>query len=152
MAIDYGALFRDLRRATSQMLATGEQSAFDQRLEAVATSCVVAVASWAIAHDIPAKALSGPFWKRMNNTLNKVAPTYVPVNPQKLNKKLLPILKEIAVSERNSSLEYEPDVGRTLTGDGATKKVPLINFLCHVPGKGVTPPHRRSRMVCSSFP
>lgn len=44
VAIDYGALFRDLRRATSQMLATGEQSAFDQRLEAVATSCVVAAA------------------------------------------------------------------------------------------------------------
>ena len=44
VAIDYGALFRDLRRATSQMLAIGEQSAFDQRLEAVATSCVVAAA------------------------------------------------------------------------------------------------------------
>ena len=34
-------------------------------------------------------------------------------------------------------LKQRPTIGRTLTGDGATKGVPLINFLVHVPGKGV---------------
>ena len=76
----------------------------------------------------------------MNKKIAKVAPNYTPVNPQKLNKTLLPMLKEVAVKRRVKNLTHTPTVGRTfLTGDGATKrKVPLINFLVHIPGKGVT--------------
>jgi len=103
-----------------------------------ATAADIAVAQWAIAHDIPAHALSGIFWKTMNQKLSKVAPNYTPVNPQKLNKTLLPMLKEAAVKQREAHLQHAPTVGRTLTGDGATKrKVPLINFLVNIPGKGI---------------
>ena len=99
----------------------------------------IAVAEWAIAHDIPANALSGIFWTTMNKKLAKVAPNYKPVNPQKLNKVLLPMLKEVAVARRQLNLSHAPTVGRTLTGDGATKrKVPLINFLVHIAGRGIT--------------
>ena len=99
----------------------------------------IAVAQWAIAHDIPAQALSGIFWKTMNKKLAQVAPNYTPVNPQKLNKTLLPMLKEAVVKQREMNLQHVPTVGRTLTGDGATKrKVPLINFLVNIPGKGIS--------------
>ena len=97
-----------------------------------------AVAQWAIAHDIPSQALSGPYWKLMNKKLSQVSPNYVPMNPQKLNNTMLPILKTTAMDEQELHLRHQPDAGRTLTGDGATKSVPLINFLAHVPGKGVT--------------
>lgn len=74
----------------------------------------------------------------MNKQLTKVAPNYIPVNPQKLNKVLLPMLKEVAVQQKHHHLSHTPTVGRTLTGDGATKnKTPLINFLIYIPGKGV---------------
>lgn len=97
-----------------------------------------AVAQWAIAHDIPANALSGIYWKNLTKKLTSVSASYKPMNPQKLQNKMLPLLKEMAESEQKSHLTHQPDAGRTLTGDGATKKVPLINFLVHVPGKGVT--------------
>ena len=51
---------------------------------------------------------------------------------------MLPQLKLMAVKERDVNLQHRPESDRTLTGDGATKKVPLINFLVHVPGKGVS--------------
>ena len=104
-----------------------------------AAAADIAVASWAIAHDIPANALKGVFWKNMNNKLTKVAVNYCPVNPQKLYKVLLPQLKKLVVQRSHKHLSHQPSVGRTFTGDGATKnKVPLINFLVHIPGKGVT--------------
>ena len=35
-------------------------------------------------------------------------------------------------------LKHAPEAGRTVTGDGATKHgIPLLDFLVHVPGKGV---------------
>lgn len=98
----------------------------------------LAVSQWAIAHDIPMNALRGPYWKAMNSALNKVCSTYVPLYPQKLKKEMLPQLKSIAVMDQQKHLQHNPAAGRTLTGDGATKGVPLINFLVHVPGKGVT--------------
>ena len=50
---------------------------------------------------------------------------------------MLPQLKAMAMKEVEEHLRHRPTVGRTLTGDGVTKGVPLINFLVHVPGKGV---------------
>ena len=43
----------------------------------------------------------------------------------------------LALQEQKETLTHDPSMGRTLTGDGATKKVPLINFNVHVPGKGI---------------
>ena len=97
-----------------------------------------AVAQWTIAHDIPANALKGVYWKNLMRKLSSVSASYKPMNPQKLQKKMLPLLKEMAEQEQKSHLAHQPEAGRTLTGDGATKQVPLINFLVHVPGKGVT--------------
>ena len=42
VAIDYGALFRDLRRATDAHMARGLRTAFDQRLEAVYSLTTIA--------------------------------------------------------------------------------------------------------------
>ena len=97
----------------------------------------LAVAQWAIAHDISPNAMKGPYWKHMNTKLARTSASYVPMNPQKMSKDLLPQLKEMADKEVATHLTHRPGIGRTLTGDGATKKVPLINFLVHVPGKGV---------------
>ena len=97
-----------------------------------------AVAQWAIAHDIPANALSGIYWKNLTAKLMNVSASYVPMNPQKLQRTMLPLLKEMAHAEQKTHLAHQPEAGRTLTGDGATKQVPLVNFLVHVPGKGVT--------------
>ena len=60
------------------------------------------------------------------------------MNPQKLKRQMLPLLKQMAEDEQQSHLAHQPEAGRTVTGDGATKQVPLINFLVHVPDKGVT--------------
>ena len=96
------------------------------------------VAQWAIAHDIPANALRGPYWKEMTTALSRVTPAYKCMNPQKLNKDMLPTLKEMAEDEINKMLKHAPEAGRTITGDGATKQgVPLLDFLVHVPGKGI---------------
>ena len=97
-----------------------------------------ATAQWAIAHDIPANALSGIYWKNMVKKLSSVSPLYKAMNPQKLQKEMLPLLKEMAEEDQRSHLAHQPDAGRTVTGDGATKQVSLINFLVHVPDKGVT--------------
>ena len=51
---------------------------------------------------------------------------------------MLPTLKSMAKDELSLHLKHAPNVGRTITGDGATKKgVPLLDFLVFVPGKGV---------------
>ena len=101
-------------------------------------SADMAVAQWAIAHDIPANALSGPYWKQVNTSLSQVTPTYKPMNPQKLLKDMLPALKVMAGDELKIHLKHAPEAGRTITGDGATKKgTPLLDFLVYVPGKGV---------------
>ena len=97
----------------------------------------LAVSQWAIAHSIPPNALKGPYWKRMNQTLRQVAPNYVPMYDKKLFNDMLSQLKQMAKQEVGQHLKARPIVGRTVTGDGATKGVPLINFLVHVPGKGV---------------
>lgn len=97
-----------------------------------------ATAQWAIAHDIPANALSGIYWKNLTKKLSAVSPSYKPMNPQKLKKDMVPLLKKMAEQEQRAHLSHQPDAGRTVTGDGATKQVPLINFLVHVPDKGVT--------------
>lgn len=60
------------------------------------------------------------------------------MNRHKLIQRVLPELKKMADDDLKRVLKHQPDVGRTLTGDGATKGVPLINFLVHVPGKGVS--------------
>ena len=98
-----------------------------------------AVAQWAIAHGIPAHAMEGLYWKEMNKKLaNVVSSSYKPMNRHKLYDKMLPQLKKMAEQELKEHLKHRPDVGRSLTGDGATKsKVPLVDFLVHVPGKGV---------------
>lgn len=97
-----------------------------------------AVAQWAIAHDIPANALRGPYWKEMNASLSGVTPSYKPMNPQKLHRNMLPVLKDMADDALKKHLKHAPEAGRTVTGDGATKHgTPLLNFLVHVPGKGV---------------
>ena len=96
-----------------------------------------AVAQWAIAHDIPPNAMQGVFWKNMNKKLAKVAPSYTPMYPRKVFSEMLPKLKEMAKREVKAHLAHRPSIDRTLTGDGATKQVPLINFLVYVPGKGV---------------
>ena len=98
----------------------------------------LAVTKWAFAHNIPANTFQGPYWKRMNAKLQCVAPSYSPMHPKKLFNEMLPLLKKQAEDEINAHLRHRKDVGRTLTGDGATKQhTPLINFLVHVPGKGV---------------
>ena len=98
-----------------------------------------AVAEWAFAHDIPPSAMAGPYWKKMNKKLaNVCAASYTPMYRQKLYDTMLPRLKKMAELDTEKHLKHRPDVGRSLTGDGATKsKVPLIDFLVHVPGKGV---------------
>ena len=106
------------------------------KLEAGATADI-AVSQWAIAHSIPPNVMKGPYWTRMNKSLRNVAPNYTPMYDKKLFEDMLPALKKMAETELDSHLKSRPDVGRTLTGDGATKGVPLINFLVHVPGKGV---------------
>ena len=103
-----------------------------------AAAANLAVAQWAFAHSIPANVMRGPYWKRMNKTLSRVSPSYVPMSHVKLKKTMLHQVKELAVQEANKILAHNPEAGRTITGDGATKGVPLINFLAHVPGKGVT--------------
>lgn len=100
------------------------------------TCADVAVAQWAIAHDIPANALKGIYWKRVNKSLQKVSPGYVAMNPNKLKSTMIPVLKKMALADRDIKMKHDPTVGRTVTGDGATKKVSLINFLVFVPGKG----------------
>ena len=56
---------------------------------------------------------------------------------RKMYEKMLPKLRQMATQEVSQHLKYRPQIGCTLTGDGATKGVPLINFLVHVPGRGV---------------
>jgi len=98
-----------------------------------------AVAQWAIAHDIPPNAMKGPYWKMLNQCLYRTTTSYTPMNPHKLKKVMLPMLRQQAVSDQKSILKHQPEAGRTVTGDGATKDhIPLIDFLCYVPGKGVT--------------
>lgn len=96
-----------------------------------------AVAQWAIAHDISPNAMQGPYWKRMNRKLSKTTASYTPMYPAKLWKEMLPVLRKLADKEVERHLSHRTSVGRTLTGDGAKKGVPLIDFLVHVPGKGV---------------
>ena len=97
----------------------------------------IAVAQWAIAHDISPNAMKGPYWKQMNKALASVGATYTPMYDRKIFDKMLSDLKKMAEHEIKIHLKQRPTIGRTLTGDGATKGVPLINFLVHVPGKGV---------------
>ena len=101
------------------------------------TAADVAVAQWALAHDIPPNAMQGPYWRQMNKKLAQVSPSYSPMYPRKIFSDMLPQLKSVTDKELVDHLKHRPTVGRTLTGDGATKQVPLINFLVHVPGKGV---------------
>lgn len=79
------------------------------------------ISEWAIAHDIPPNAMSGPLWKRANKAIAKTGPNYIPMNPQKLIKVMLPKLKAMAEKESDIRLQHQPDAGRTVTGDGATK-------------------------------
>ena len=102
------------------------------------TAADIAVAKWALAHDIPSNALTGPYWRQVNLKLSQVGPCYTPMSRHKLKSLLLPALKELAHNDRQRNLKHQPKAGRTLTGDGATKGVPLINFLVHIPGKGVS--------------
>ena len=98
-----------------------------------------AVAQWAIAHDIPANALKGPYWKMLNQSLSRTSTSYTPMNPHKLKRVILPMLRQQAMTAQKKILKHQPEAGRTVTGDGATKDhIPLVNFLGHVPGKGVT--------------
>ena len=106
------------------------------KLEASAAADV-AVAKWAVAHDISPNAMKGPYWKRMNKALRTVPPNYSPMYDRKLYDDMLPKLKKSVDTEIKEHLKFRQRVGRTLTGDGATKGVPLINFLVHVPGRGV---------------
>lgn len=96
-----------------------------------------AVAQWAIAHDIAPNAMKGPYWKNVNKKLMHVSPLYTPMYDRKMYEKMLPKLRQMAAQEVSQHLKYRPQIGCTLTGDGATKGVPLINFLVHVPGRGV---------------
>ena len=53
---------------------------------------------------------------------------------------MLSILRKESDDEIDMHLCHRPDVGRTVTGDGVTvtkQSVALINFLVHVPTKGV---------------
>lgn len=102
-----------------------------------AAAADLAVAQWALAHDIAPNSMKGPYWKQLNRKLASVAPTYKPMYSAKIFEKMLPVVRKMADKELDEHLQYRPAVGRTLTGDGATKQVPLINFLVHVPGKGV---------------
>jgi len=103
-----------------------------------AAAADLATSKWALAHNIPPNAMQGPYWKRMIKKLGCVTPVYKPMYPSKIWNDMLPILREQAEGDTNRHLRHRPDVGRTVTGDGATKqKVPLINFLVHVPTKGV---------------
>ena len=102
-----------------------------------AATADLAVAQWAIAHDVPPNVLKGPYWRQVNKKLACVSPMYTPMYDRKLFDKMLPKLRKMAESEVDEHLKHRPHIGRTLTGDGATKQVPLINFLVHVPGQGV---------------
>ena len=98
----------------------------------------LATAKWALAHNIAPNALKDPYWKRMIKKVACVSTTYKPLYPVKIWKTMLPILRKEADDEIDMHLRHRPDVGRTVTGDGATKQsVALINFLVHVPTKGV---------------
>ena len=88
----------------------------------------LAVAQWAIAHDISANAMKGPYWKHMNSKLSNTSPSYVAMNPQKVMATMFPQLKDMADKEIQSHLHHRQDIGRTLTGDGATKKVCMHNI------------------------
>ena len=73
----------------------------------------------------------------MNKKLASVGSTYTPMYAKKMYETMLPQLQKMAKVEVTKHLKHRPTVGRTVTGDAATKKVPLLNFLVHVPGKGV---------------
>lgn len=97
----------------------------------------LAVAKWAFAHNIPPNTMQGPFWKRMNAKLQCVAPSYSPMHPKKLVDVMLPLLRQEAEDQFKANMRHRKDVGRSLTGDGATKQhTPFINFLVNTPGKG----------------
>ena len=97
----------------------------------------LAVAKWAFAHNIDPNTMKGPYWKRMHSKLQNVSASYTPMYPKKMFKEMLPLLREQAEGELNAHLKHRKGVGRTLTGDGATKqRTPFINFLVNVPGKG----------------
>ena len=61
-----------------------------------------AVAEWAFAHDIPAGAFQEPFWKTMCRKLGKTSISYPVMNPQKLEKTMLPSLKKMALQEQKT--------------------------------------------------
>ena len=103
-----------------------------------AVAADLAVSKWALTHNIAPNAMQGPYWKRMNKKLARVSATYKPMYAAKLWKQMLPLMRKEAETEIDHHLRHRPQVCRTVTGDGATKQgVPLINFLVHVPGKGV---------------
>ena len=87
-----------------------------------------AVAQWVIAHDIPPGAMTGPYWKLMNQKLAAVPPSYKPSDvSSKSIDEMLPLLQKMVKQEVENHLKHRPDVGRSIAGDGVTKtKVPLI--------------------------
>ena len=133
----------EMREAVAGLQAPAKKTKLTQpKLEAFlkandAAAADLAVAQWAIAHDIAPNTMQGVYWKQMNKKIAAAPASYTPMYPKKIFETMLPILKEQADAELASHLRHRPTVGRTITGDSATKKVPLINFLVHVPGKGV---------------
>ena len=64
--------------------------------------------------------MQGPYWREMNAALSRVTPpSYKVMNPQKLNKDMLPIIKEMADDALEKHLKHASEA---ITGDGATKQ------------------------------
>ena len=49
-----------------------------------AAAADLAVAKWALAHNIAPNAMQGPYWKRMHEKLRSVSPSYTPMYPKKI--------------------------------------------------------------------
>ena len=61
-----------------------------------ATAADLAVAQWALTHDIPPHAMQGPYWRQLNQKLTQVSPPYSPMYPRKIFSAMLPQLKAVA--------------------------------------------------------
>ena len=97
-----------------------------------------ALGKFIVANDLAPNILDNHFTKAAFAALRHAKTPYVPLSRGKFKNVILPRLKQRQQKATERHLEGRPNAGRTVTGDGATKKkTPLIDILVHVPKGGV---------------
>ena len=97
-----------------------------------------AVASFLVGCDIAINNFDHCLFRKMLEKVAKAGPKWKCPNRKKVVEKIVPRLHARAKASCDELLKKNKQVGRTLTGDGATKRGrPLIDFLVQVPGSGV---------------